>query len=87
MIACVYYSNSGTTALLAEAIAGGVTIAGEEIELVRVIDDDIQHGRYRNPTKLAPLTAAAAIVMGSPTYMGPGGTIQMLSRCHRFSLV
>ena len=70
-LAVVYYSKEGHTHQVAEAVAAGARgVAGVTVELVRIADADIQTGRWKNDAQLAALSAADAIVFGSPTYMG-----------------
>ncbi|MBA4067583.1 MAG: flavodoxin family protein [Isosphaera sp.] len=76
-VAIVYFSAQGHTHQLAEAVAEGARgVAGTAAELVRIVGDDIAGGRWKNPTALAKLSAADAIVFGTPTYMG-GYSAQM----------
>ncbi len=70
-VAVVYYSATGHTHELAVAVGeGAASVAGTTVELVRLLDSDIQNGRWKNDEQLAKLNAADAIVFGSPTYMG-----------------
>jgi NAD(P)H dehydrogenase (quinone) len=70
-IAIVYFSGSGHTHLMAEAIAQGASqVAGTTAELLRITGDEIVQGRWKNPEVLEKLAQADAIVFGSPTYMG-----------------
>lgn len=70
-VAIVYFSAQGHTHQLAEAVAEGAkSVSGTEVELVRIVGDDITGGRWKNPGALAQLSAADAIVFGTPTYMG-----------------
>jgi NAD(P)H dehydrogenase (quinone) len=76
-VAIVYFSAQGHTHQLAEAVAAGAqSVAGTTVELVRIVGEDIVHGRWKNPAALAKVTAADAIVFGTPTYMG-GYSAQM----------
>ena len=76
-IAIVYYSAQGHTQQLAEAVAEGAkSVPGTTVEVVRIVGEDIVGGRWKNPAALAKLTAADAIVFGTPTYMG-GYSAQM----------
>ena len=68
-LAVVYFSATGTTATLADAICSGAQ------ELVstcsyRVVGTDIVDGRFRNEDALVLVDCADAVVFGSPTYMG-----------------
>jgi NAD(P)H dehydrogenase (quinone) len=70
-IAIVYFSAQGHTHQLAEAVAEGArSVSGTTVELVRIVGDDITGGRWKNPSVLSKLSAADAIVFGTPTYMG-----------------
>lgn len=70
-VAVVYYSAQGHTHAIAEAVAAGTkSVAGVTAELVRLQDSDIQNGRWKNDAQAATLTAADAIIFGTPTYMG-----------------
>lgn len=74
-VSIVYYSGSGHTAAMAEAVASGArSAAGTTVHLLRVEGKDIAEGRYKNQAVLDTLTASDAIIFGSPTYMGgPSG--------------
>lgn len=70
-IAIVYYSSQGHTHTLAESIANGIaTVSSMKVELHRLLDSEIQNGRWKNDTVVASLMNADAIVFGTPTYMG-----------------
>ncbi|MEM9538424.1 MAG: flavodoxin family protein [Cyanobacteria bacterium P01_E01_bin.42] len=70
-VAIVYFSGTGHTHLMAEAIAAGVNkVADTEVELLRIVGENIEKGRWKNDEVLAKLEAADAIIFGSPTYMG-----------------
>jgi NAD(P)H dehydrogenase (quinone) len=70
-VAIVYFSAQGHTHQLAEAVAEGARgVAGASVELVRIVGEDIVNGRWQNPAALAKISAADAIVFGTPTYMG-----------------
>lgn len=70
-ISIVYFSGSGSTAKLAEAVAqGAVAVPGIKTNLIALAGDEIKQGRYENEAVLAQLDASAAIIFGSPTYMG-----------------
>lgn len=74
-VSIVYFSGSGHTAAMAEAVAAGArSVAGTTVHLLRIEGGDIHEGRFKNPALLDTLTASDAIVFGSPTYMaGPAG--------------
>jgi NAD(P)H dehydrogenase (quinone) len=70
-VAVVYYSAQGHTHAIAEAVAAGANgVPGTTVSLHRIQDSDIQNGRWKNDAELAALSAADAIVFGTPTYMG-----------------
>lgn len=74
-IAIVYFSGSGHTAQMAEAVRrGAAAIAGATVSLVPIEGQDIVEGRFRKEAVLEQLTNADALVFGTPTYMGgPAG--------------
>lgn len=70
-VAIVYFSGSGHTHLMAEAIAQGVRqVSGVEATLLRITGSQIIEGRWQDDAVLEALNKADAIVFGSPTYMG-----------------
>lgn len=70
-IAIVYFSASGHTQQVAEAVADGAkSVAGTEVTLLRIVGEDIHEGRWKNDSITAVLNSADAIVFGTPTYMG-----------------
>lgn len=70
-VAIIYFSAQGHTHQLAEAVAEGAkAVTGTTVELVRIGGEDITNGRWKNPDAMAKLSAADAIVFGTPTYMG-----------------
>lgn len=76
-VAIVYYSSQGHTHTLAEAVAEGARgVAGTTVVLHRLQDADIQNGRWKNDAAIKEISAADAIVFGTPTYMG-GYSAQM----------
>jgi NAD(P)H dehydrogenase (quinone) len=74
-ISVVYFSGSGHTAKLAEAVnKGAASVVGVKTNLIAISGDDIVKGRYQNDTVFAQIDASDAIIFGSPTYMGgPAG--------------
>lgn len=70
-VSIIYYSGSGHTAKLAEAITkGAASFPGVKANLIAISGDDIVKGRYQNDAVLAQLDASDAIIFGSATYMG-----------------
>ncbi|TBR60302.1 NADPH-dependent FMN reductase [Westiellopsis prolifica IICB1] len=70
-VAVVYFSGSGHTHLMAEAVAAGANqVAGTKAELLRITGEQIVNGRWQDHEILNKLSQADAIVFGTPTYMG-----------------
>src|SRR5690242_10256838 len=70
-ISIIYFSGSGHTAKLAEAVTkGAASVAGVEANLISINGKDIVEGRFANDDVFAKLDASDAIIFGSPTYMG-----------------
>jgi NAD(P)H dehydrogenase (quinone) len=70
-LSVIYFSGSGHTTKLAEAVVkGAAAVAGVTTNLIAIEGDDIVKGRYTNESVLAKLDASDAIIFGSPTYMG-----------------
>ncbi|BAZ39212.1 NADPH-dependent FMN reductase [Calothrix sp. NIES-4101] len=70
-VAIVYFSGSGHTHLMAEAIANGASqISGTTVDLLRITGEQIVNGRWKDDAILEKLNQADAIIFGSPTYMG-----------------
>ncbi|MDB9312843.1 flavodoxin family protein [Spirulina sp. CS-785/01] len=70
-IAIVYFSGSGHTHLMAEAVADGVRkVADTNVKLLRITGEQVNQGRWNDSDTLNQLENADAIVFGSPTYMG-----------------
>ena len=74
-VSIIYFSGSGHTAKLAEAITkGAASVADVKTSLIAISGDDITKGRYANDAVFAQLDASDAIIFGSATYMGgPAG--------------
>jgi NAD(P)H dehydrogenase (quinone) len=74
-VSIIYFSGSGHTAKLAEAVTkGAASVPGTETNLLAIAGSDIVEGRYANEEVFAKLDASDAIIFGSPTYMGgPAG--------------
>jgi NAD(P)H dehydrogenase (quinone) len=70
-VSIIYFSGTGHTTKLAEAVnRGAASVAGVKTNLIAIQGDDIIQGRYKNDAVLAQLDASDAIIFGSPTYMG-----------------
>jgi NAD(P)H dehydrogenase (quinone) len=70
-IAIIYFSGTGNTHLMAEAIATGAQIIPDtKVQLLRITGEQIVNGRWKDEAMAASLNSADAIVFGSPTYMG-----------------
>ena len=66
----VYFSGSGTTKRLTEAVVNACSQADVALVEVEIIGPDIVEGRWQNDTLAARLDECDAIMFGSPTYMG-----------------
>ena len=70
-VSIIYFSGSGHTTKLAEAITkGAASVADVKTTLIAINGDDITKGRYQNDAVFAQLDASDAIIFGSATYMG-----------------
>jgi NAD(P)H dehydrogenase (quinone) len=70
-LSIIYFSGSGHTAKLAEAVAKGASsVEGTTVHLLAINAEDITQGRYKNEEVFAKLDASDAIIFGAPTYMG-----------------
>ena len=69
VVKVVFFSGSGNTKALAEAVHAGAAKSAES-ELMEVTGEMIENGRFRNDEFLEKLDKADAIIFGSPTYMG-----------------
>ncbi len=70
-VAIVYFSGTGHTHLMADAIASGASqVLGTTVELLRITGEQIVNGRWQDDVILEKLNQADAIIFGSPTYMG-----------------
>jgi NAD(P)H dehydrogenase (quinone) len=70
-VSTIYFSGSGHTAKLAEAVnRGAASVAGTKTNLISISGDDIVKGRYKNDAVFAQLDASDAVIFGSATYMG-----------------
>lgn len=70
-ISVVYFSASGHTAKMAEAVGKGAgSFVGTKTELIAISGDDIVKGRYTNDGVITRLDASDAIIFGAPTFMG-----------------
>jgi NAD(P)H dehydrogenase (quinone) len=70
-VAIVYHSGFGNTEQIAQALERGVSaVAGVQVRLHKLLESDVQNGRWNNPQTLDALNQADAIVFGAPTYMG-----------------
>lgn len=71
IVSIVFFSGSGHTAKLAEAVASGVcAIPDTNVQLLPIQGEDIHAGRFKNDSLLAQIDASDAVIFGSPTYMG-----------------
>ena len=69
-ISIIYFSQSGSTELLAAAIADGARQLGADVKCFRIRGERICEGRWRDDPVLQHLSDSDAIVFGSPTFMG-----------------
>jgi NAD(P)H dehydrogenase (quinone) len=70
-VSIIYFSGTGHTTKLAEAVnQGSASVAGVKTNLIAINGDDIAKGRYANEAVFAQLDASDAIIFGSPTYLG-----------------
>lgn len=70
-IAIIFHSASGTTETVAEAINAGIeSVGGIRSLKIKIIGQDIIEGRFANQALIDSIDDAAAIVFGSPTFMG-----------------
>ncbi|MDF5725689.1 MAG: flavodoxin family protein [Rhizonema sp. PD37] len=70
-VAIVYFSGAGHTHLMAQAIAEGASkVEDTTVEVLRIVGEQIVHGRWKDDATIEKLNQADAIVFGSPTYMG-----------------
>ena len=79
-VGVVYFSGTGTTAKLAQAVMEGARLAGlppsgagadrHQVLDLPIIADDILKGRWQNDALAASLDGCDAIILGTPTYMG-----------------
>lgn len=70
-VSIIYFSGSGHTTKMAEAVhKGAASVAGVRTNLIAINGEDITKGRYKNDDVLGKLDASDAIIFGSPTYMG-----------------
>jgi len=68
-VAIVFFSATGTTAALAEAIRSGASSLSD-VTTYRIDGRDIVDGRFCGERALELVDRADAVVFGSPTYMG-----------------
>ncbi|MBW4656162.1 MAG: flavodoxin family protein [Kaiparowitsia implicata GSE-PSE-MK54-09C] len=70
-VAIIYFSGSGHTQQMAEAVADGARqVSGTTVQVLRVTGEQISNGRWQDDAVMETLNQADAIVFGSPTYMG-----------------
>jgi NAD(P)H dehydrogenase (quinone) len=70
-VSIVYFSGTGHTHLMAEAYAKGASkVDGTEVQLFRIVGEQIQKGRWQDDEILEALNQSDTIIFGSPTYMG-----------------
>jgi NAD(P)H dehydrogenase (quinone) len=83
-LSIVYFSGSGHTTKMAEAIVKGAgVVAGTQVQVLPIKSEDIQNGRFKNDSLMVSLDSSDAVIFGSPTYMG-GPSGDKLSTLHYF---
>ena len=71
VVSIVYYTNSGHTGAIAEAMArGAASIEDVDARLLAILSEHVVNGRYRNENVFQQLDASDAIIFGTPTFMG-----------------
>ncbi len=69
-ITIIYFSGSGHTAKLAEAVGKGVSsVDGVTLNSISINGEDIVKGRYKNDNVMQQISESDAVIFGSPTYM------------------
>lgn len=68
-LAIIYFSATGATARLAEAMERGAAPIAPAT-LCRITGDEIISGRFQSERVMQIIDAAAGVAFGSPTYMG-----------------
>lgn len=70
-VSIVYYTTTGHTGAVAEAVArGAASVDGVEVRLLRILPEHVVNGRYQNEALMKMLDESDAIIFGAPTYMG-----------------
>ena len=69
-VGLVFFSGTGTTRALADAVREGVEAGGAQCHVIEISGADIKDGRWSNDEQAATLDGCAAIIFGTPTYMG-----------------
>ena len=70
-VSIIYFSGTGHTAKMAEAVAKGAgDVEDVTVHCIAIQGDDITKGRWNNDAVLEQLDASDAIIFGTPTYMG-----------------
>jgi multimeric flavodoxin WrbA len=70
-VSIVYYTTTGHTGAVAEAVARGAAgVDGVEVRLLRILPEHVVNGRYQNEALMKMLDESDAIIFGAPTYMG-----------------
>ena len=70
-VGIIYFSGTGKTAAMAEAIiAGAQSVADTEVHDLRITGEMIEQGRWNNAEFINTLASCEVIIFGTPTYMG-----------------
>ncbi len=60
-VAIIYFSGSGHTHLMAEAVAEGASqVSGTTVELLRITGEQIKEGRWQDDATIAKLNGAVS---------------------------
>jgi len=71
-VSIIYFSASGQTAKMAEAVGkGAASVAGVKTNLIAISGDGIVKGRYKNEAVMAALDSSDAIIFGSSPTITP----------------
>lgn len=70
-VSIIYHSGFGHTAKTAERVAAGArSVEDTAVNLLPIVPEQVQGGRWQDDEVMATLSASDAIIFGSPTYMG-----------------
>jgi multimeric flavodoxin WrbA len=69
-IAFIYYTNTDVTGEIIKSACEAIDQSGVEVLVHQILGKEIIEGRFVNPELMEQLHECAAILFGSPTYMG-----------------